>query len=261
MRLSSLIKHALPSAAVKALDWRKRFEAAGVPPAQSIAYSLSRAARADLSNSRIEQLPPELRRQIPLAVDAGANRGQWLSALRRFARIDRAEVFEPNPEAFNALSAMFATDEGIRLHECALGAAPARMALNVTASSDLASLLNPAQALRANYHGGSRITGSLPVQVVRLDDVLGEDDHVDLLKIDVQGFEKNVLDGARRTLARTRAIIIEMNFVRHYEGELSFGPLYDRLIDEFGFEFWDISPPHRNTDGRALWADAVFVRV
>ncbi len=196
-----------------------------------------------------------------MIVDAGANTGQWISALLRFADVEKADLFEPNPEAFQVLQSKFADDPRIRLRQTALGEGPDRMRLNVTGSSDLASLLTPAVTLVSNYSfQAARVAESIVVEVAALDDCMESTPKIDLLKIDVQGFERFVLKGAAKTLAKTRAIMIEVNYVPHYEGESSFCSLYSQITDELGFELWDLSPPERSREGRVLWADAIFVR-
>ena len=113
--------------------------------------------------------------------------------------------------------------------------------------------------MRAHYESDSaKIVAERTVQVLPLDDLLPSDRHVDLLKIDVQGVEREVLGGARKTLRNTSAVLMEVNFRSHYEGDDTFGPLHSLMTDA-GFQLWSISPPYRGPSGEALWADALFV--
>ncbi len=82
---------------------------------------------------------------------------------------------------------------------------------------------------------------------------------IDLLKLDVQGAERRVLAGAAECLARTSVIMIETNFVSHYEGDDLFGDLGE-LLGEHGFQFWTMTALFYSPAGQAMWADAVFVR-
>jgi FkbM family methyltransferase len=195
-----------------------------------------------------------------MVVDVGANTGQWLCALRRFVHVERAEVFEPNPEAFEVLKTNLGDNPKFHLHQTALGMCSGSSALHVTRTSSLSSLLLPSENLASQYtaqHAG--VVQDIPVSVKTLDEVLPREPVIDLLKIDVQGFERPVLLGGTEALKRTRALLIEMNFVSHYEGDDSFASLSTLLTQEFGFDFWDMSLPHRGPEGRALWSDAVFI--
>jgi FkbM family methyltransferase len=254
-----LIRTIIPVGLWRIFEWKARFESLGFSSSSVLRSIVSRANREALINSRVEHLPIALRRQLSLVVDVGANTGQWLGALRKFVKVERAEVFEPNPEAFEVLKASLGDDPGIRLHLTALGSAPGISTLHVMRTSSLSSLLRPVESLAAQYtEEHASVLREVEVPVTTLDSVLPRGSDVDLLKIDVQGFERAVLLGGLDTLKRTRALLVEMNFISHYEGDDTFASLADLLIGKLGFEFWDMSAPHRGPDGRALWADAVF---
>ena len=150
---------------------------------------------------------------------------------------------------------------GIHFKEIAVGSAPGNAVLHITKSSDFSSLLYPNdKAMRAHYKdNAAKIVAERTVQVLPLDELLPVDRHVDLLKIDVQGVEREVLGGAKRTLGNTSAVLLEVNFRSHYQGDDTFGPLHS-LMTDLGFQLWSISPPYRGPSGEALWADALFLR-
>jgi hypothetical protein len=80
------------------------------------------------------------------------------------------------------------------------------------------------------------------------------------LKIDVQGYEKQVLDGAQHILRTCRGVISEMSLVPLYEGQLLARQIWD-LLAEQGFEVWSLEPGFRHSgNGRMMQLDAVFVR-
>lgn len=256
----TMLKMFLPWGIVRARDWKSRFERIGFSGLAAWQAACTRDLRNALVDSRVELLPESLRNPMSLVVDVGANIGQWLSSFRHFVAVDQAEVFEPNPDAFEALTVRFGHQPGIHLHKTAIGERVDTLPLNLTRASSLSSLLQPSALLRAQYSAqGTEVVGHIPVAVTMLDSCIPPTATVDLLKIDVQGFERPVLRGASETLKRTRALLIEMNFVSHYEGDNTFGSLHEYITGEIGFEFWDLSPPHRGTEGQALWADAVFL--
>ena len=255
-----MIRHFTPAGVNQALKWKSRFEAVGFDSSRAWRAAFSRQTRDALVFSRIEHLPANLRTNLGLVVDVGANSGQWISAFLLFADVDRIEAFEPNPDAFELLSDCLGNRPGTRLHALALGVDHGTADLNITTSSDLSSLLAPGEVLRKQYTPAkAEVIKQVAVRVSPLDGVIDADVTVDLLKVDVQGFEHAVLRGARETLKRTRALLIEANFVSHYAGDGSFGSLYSQITEELGFTFWDLAPPHRGTEGQALWADAVFL--
>jgi hypothetical protein len=103
--------------------------------------------------------------------------------------------------------------------------------------------------------------GSETVPVNRLDDLcaLSPDDRA-LLKIDVQGYEDKVLEGASRVLSACRAVHVEMELLPLYEGQVLARELWDLLTAQ-GFEPWSLEPGLRDpVTFRLLQIDGVFVR-
>ncbi len=135
-----------------------------------------------------------------------------------------------------------------------------------------ASLLEPNRSLLDRYHNlGEHVVvkSRQPVPTVRLDDVLAPGG-MDLLKIDVQGAERLVFDGARARLDECLMVWTEVEFVPLYEGQPLFADI-DTRLREHGLQFlcfaglstrglasWPQAAPH--TMGRQqLWADAIYV--
>ena len=79
-----------------------------------------------------------------------------------------------------------------------------------------------------------------------------------VLKLDVEGAEMDVLEGARRTLEQTELLITEMSVMRRYSGERSYAQIV-HFLDECGFQLFDIPTLAQAHDGQLLYLDAVFV--
>lgn len=195
---------------------------------------------------------------VPVVVDIGANRGQYATELRQQGYRGQIVSFEPLEEAFAELAAAAARDERWTCHRMALGASGGEGRVNVASNLASSSLLEMAAAHRAGAPSVS-ITGIERVRVARLDDVF-VDDRSCLLKLDVQGYEGHVLDGATETLARAVLIECELCTAELYAGQASPRELVDRLGD-LGFELVDLEPVFRDREtGRVLALDAVFAR-
>ncbi len=211
--------------------------------------------------SRFSILPPAFKRSPSFVIDVGANEGQWTHALTQLLSIPEIWVFEPNPEAMKVCRQRLGELSGITYFDVALGDEAGQVEFHVTAASDFSSVLHPrSEFLQAQYGAAAaRVARTIPVKQCTLDSLVPESRSIDLLKIDVQGFERAVLAGARSVLARTRTVLIEANLVSHYASDDTFPALWNELAD-LGFSFWSLSAPCLGRDGRALWADAVFVR-
>ncbi len=206
-------------------------------------------------------------RDIRQILDVGANSGQYGSLLRsELGYRDRIVSFEPLTAAHAALTARAAADP-LRLWEvaprAALGSINGTTKIHVAGNSVSSSIL-PMQHAHAAAAPQSVGQGMEEITIRRLDDVVRErgvtiDRHV-LLKIDTQGYELEVLQGADETVAAVGVIQTEMSFQPLYTGQPLFDEVYAYLADR-GFTVFDIVPgfsdPH---SGCLLQADGIFVR-
>jgi len=242
------------------LAWKSKFEGLGYSPIAAVRAAGNRSLKLAYQQARVEHLPASVRRSLRSVIDIGANVGQWSSALLEITSPERLEIFEPNPQAHALLMTRIAGRPAARVHQLALGSEPGTLTLNVTATSTFASLLSPLESVR-KYYGAHNmeVAERVAVRVETLDNVVRDMQRIDLIKLDVQGFERQVIAGAGQTLGRARALLVEANFVPHYETEDTFSTITE-LLKEHGFELWDLSPPFRAASGRALWCDAVYVQ-
>lgn len=191
-------------------------------------------------------------------VDVGANQGQWSTMLLDCIQPDKLIVIEPEPAAFAILQKQFATDPRVELHNVAVGAHAGSARLNITHDTTGTSLLRPREEMRALIGSNWRVASEVEVPVVTLDQLLRNLAEISLLKIDVQGFEKSVLGGARKSLAKTKFLLIELNFMPQYESGSWLGELHESLTSEHGFFLANASKPLL-LNGRASMCDGLYV--
>lgn len=192
-------------------------------------------------------------------VDVGANRGQFSLVCRSLRPTARIVAFEPLAEPARIYRAVFDGDSGVRLLACALAPLRGEMTINISGRDDSSSLLPISKAQTDNFPGTEKvavrtvITGPLPDFVQPSD--LGE---ANLLKIDVQGFELEVLKSAEPLLARFRWIYAECSFVPLYEGQALAEEIMAWLASR-GFRLaGQFNPSHARMDGSLLQADLLF---
>jgi Methyltransferase FkbM domain len=93
-----------------------------------------------------------------------------------------------------------------------------------------------------------------------LDEDLRNRAEISLLKIDVQGYEPQVLKGAQAILKRTKILMIEVTYSSYYHGDMQFADLHRLVTSIAPFRLWGISAPHCAPSGKPMWADAVYVQ-
>jgi FkbM family methyltransferase len=179
--------------------------------------------------SRLVRLLAE--RRVELALDVGANDGAYARALRGAGYGGRILSFEPLSEAFGRLEALAAGDPQWECRRLALGPAPGMADLNVAGNSSSSSLL-PMTERHLQGAPESAFVGTERVEVAPLDALRGTmwqpGDKI-FLKLDVQGYEQSVLEGARETLADVRVLQAELSLVPLYEGQVLMPELAERL--------------------------------
>lgn len=199
---------------------------------------------------------------IDTVVDVGANVGQYGSQLRTAGFAGRIVSLEPMSEAFATLSARSAKDPAWEVEQLAAGAEPGTATINISQNSYSSSIREMTDHhLRAAPE--SVVVGTEEVTVDTVAAVLarrGIDPARTLLKIDTQGFEEAVLDGAGAVLESIAAVQLELSFVELYRGQALYDDLVARMRD-LGLTLWSLETGISGPDGRLLQVDGLFVRV
>lgn len=230
-------------------------EALGVP----LGRALDRRWAAAVSTSSFTLLPPAIRERLRVVVDVGANRGDWSAALLRLGTPERMLAFEPNPAVFRVLAARL-EPLGVRCVQAAVGAERGVATLNIEAQSELSSIRTLSARGRRIHALEGAATERVSVPLVTLDTALAGEDEVSLLKLDVQGYESEVIAGGREVLARTRCLVTEVMYERdYYDGASACLDLTRRIEEASPLRLSCISPPALAHDGLGAWADAIFV--
>jgi FkbM family methyltransferase len=201
--------------------------------------------------------------EIACVLDVGANAGQYGSVLRSWGYLGRIVSFEPLAEAHARLGRRAAGDPGWCVApRMAIGAQDGEVTIEVSAESDMSSILPQTELLRRTSPS-SRVIGRETVPIRSLDGLVQKylaPDEAVFLKLDTQGFEAQVLAGARQLLQRLQGIQLEMSLVRCYEGERDFRELIDELAAA-GFRPYLFFPGYfEHKLARQLQIDGVFMR-
>lgn len=138
-------------------------------------------------------------RKLDVIFDVGANIGQTVERLVRYFPQSQIHSFEPERTSFETLKRRFGASPGVHLHEVALGAASGTAALQINDNSEMNTLVGTVNA-----------TSSVAVEVTTLDAFTAAAglSHIDVLKIDVEGWELEVLKGADGLIAANNVVFV-----------------------------------------------------
>lgn len=198
-----------------------------------------------------------------LIIDVGANVGQFAQQLRNSGYSGKIVSFEPLSGAYETLLEKSRGDANWVIGpRSALGDHNGRIDINVarnTYSSSILPMLELHQ--RAAPDSGYLAKENVPLETLdRVTPGFLKDSRTPFLKIDTQGYEWEVLDGARATLPSYKGLLVELSLAPLYEGQHLWMEMVERLREE-GFILWAIKPVfHDPDDGRTLQVDGLFLR-
>ena len=235
----------------------------------SIRYRAAYAVATRLGRRGFElRRHPATRRQLMLAkhrvdlvLDVGAAGGGYGSTLRSFGYTGQIVSFEPLSAAFAELTATIGDDPKWSARHTALGSEPGEATINVASNGTSSSIL-PMLESHTAAAPDVQYVGQETISVARLDDEVGElltSYRRLFLKIDTQGFEREVLAGGVATVEASVGLQLELSFVPLYEG----GMLVDDAVAwayDHGFQLVGIEQGYAAPSGEILQVDGVFVR-
>ncbi len=201
-------------------------------------------------------------RRIDLVFDVGANNGGYATGLRELGYAGRIVSFEPLADAFTALAHRSGGDDRWSAICVGLGETEGSATLHVAGNSESSSLL-PMLPLHEEILPSSGYVRSETIQIITLDTAITEYARPGerlFVKLDAQGFERHILEGARRLLPRVLGFQLEMSLTPLYEGEWLMPETVNYLRDR-GYDLMSLEPGFADAKtGRLLQVDGIFFR-
>jgi FkbM family methyltransferase len=198
---------------------------------------------------------------IQTVIDVGAHTGSFAYAVRAFLPEAQIYSFEPLADGYQSLTRNLARSGRFQAFNVALGDAQGEIAMQRSEFSPSSSILPMAEAHKQAFPWTVR-TEAVPVRIQRLDDFQTQLQlkRKVLLKIDVQGYEMEVLRGGANLLAEVDYLNVECSFRLLYEGQASFEQVYQFLAAQ-GFAYaGDWGQMFSPLDGSILQTNALFAR-
>ncbi len=200
-------------------------------------------------------------RNIATVLDIGANIGQFAEMIHQILPIATIHSFEPLPEQFIVLQKLTKKIQLLRCYQFAVGSENTEMEINANEFSASSSLL-PMTELHTSSFPFTKNSAVQKVQVRTLDSLMPEiklQKNI-LFKIDVQGFELEVLKGAVRLLEEVNIIIVETTFREFYQGQPLFDDIYKFLTKKMFFYHGNFDQINSTINGAVLYSDAIFFK-
>jgi FkbM family methyltransferase len=199
---------------------------------------------------------------VSLVLDVGANIGQYTKELRLYKYEGRVVSFEPLTSAYSELERVSEKDKKWQCLNIALGNINGTTTINISGNSVSSSLLEMKQQ-HIDVLPNSAYVKTQDITIRRLDSIAPEivekSDYV-YLKMDVQGYQKQVLLGSLEILSQVVAIEVELPLTRLYDNEPALVDILE-YMEHLDFELISVENGFTDpTSGYALQADGIFIK-
>lgn len=219
------------------------------------------SGRTELESAQtVFRLSSITKRPFLTIIDVGANEGQFASLARRAFPHAKIIAFEPIPACFNILKQNFRNDSNFEAFNVALGNENQEKQFHLTDYSATSSFLplSPKHKKDILATGNERM---ITVSERTFEEVCGLEKMADpcLLKIDVQGYEMEVLRNNESLVKKAHTILVETSYTNIYEGQSLFADVF-LFLHERGFEFQGNYEQLRGINTHQfMQGDAIFV--
>jgi FkbM family methyltransferase len=222
--------------------------------------------------SAMAELPLPFSKTALSYIDIGARGGppsHWLKLGQQMNYL----CFEPDPAEAEALRLVFSRTPNFRgvVSECALGATSGSATLYLTHYRDCSSLLEPNKELLSFFANSNlfQIERELAIEIVTLDSQLNRYAlRSDFIKIDVQGYELEVLKGGEQAVSNSIGCELEVSFIEIYKNQPLFADV-DQWMRARGFFLADLeriwwrratAPPEIHQRGSLAYGNAIYLK-
>lgn len=192
--------------------------------------------------------------------DVGANRGQFALVARNLFPEARIFSFEPLHRPAEVFRRIFGHDQKVLLNQAGISPVGGDVQMHLSRRDDSSSFLALGEG-QTNAFPGTEEVGTERVAAGRLVEYINPSlmQHPALLKVDVQGYEKEVLDGSSDLLRQFDFVYVECSFIELYRNQSLVGEVVEYLAKR-GLSLAGVYNVFCDRDGKAIQADFLFSR-
>lgn len=200
-------------------------------------------------------------KNIATVIDIGANTGQFAKEISMIFPEATILSIEVIPETYQILQKNLGSKKRHKTYLAALGAETGEKHFYINDFSQSSSFLEMTDLHKKSFpHTENSIEKKF--NIITLDELLANESlrKPVMLKLDVQGFEKEVLAGSKNILCQCDLLKVELSFAELYKGQALFDEMYT-LLQSAGFDLIGFTHLLNNPeDGRPLQVDGFFER-
>jgi len=200
---------------------------------------------------------------VNLIFDVGANAGQFGVLLREIGFDGKIISFEPLSDAREILLNISKNDPQWQIAlQTAIGEENGEIEIQIAGNSQSSSVLDMLDT-HVRAAPDSKYIGKEKVALRTLDSIAPDymdSNSISFIKIDTQGYETQVMNGAKKLMSQIVGLQVEISLVPLYKGQCLFDEMLKKLKND-GFELWSISTVFSDPNtAQLLQVDATFFR-
>ena len=200
---------------------------------------------------------------VNLIFDVGANAGQFGVLLREIGFDGKIVSFEPLSDARESLQNISRNDPLWQIAlQTAIGEENGEIEIQISGNSHSSSILDMLDT-HVRAAPDSKYIGKEKVALRKLDSIAPDymdSNSIAFIKIDTQGYETQVMNGAKKLMSQIVGLQVEISLVPLYKGQCLFDEMLKKLKND-GFELWSISSVLSDPNtAQLLQVDATFFR-
>ena len=199
---------------------------------------------------------------IDIVIDIGANIGQFGKEVVDAGYRKKIISLEPQASAFSKLEANARSYSSWETHHCAIGGENTSGVINISENSVSSSLLD-AEPILYEIEKGTKYIRKESIVIKRLDNFVSINDFESkniYTKLDVQGYELEILLSNKELIGKSKFIQIELSFLPLYTSASSASSMIE-LLNSWGYKIYFIFPEFIDKKtGKLLEAVAVFIK-
>lgn len=200
--------------------------------------------------------------EVRTIIDGGASIGSNSLKLANLFPKAFIHSIEPYPPFFQKLSEISKIQKRVKPHQLAFAEKNGTTHLKINKSEGTNSLLQNRLDSSAGFGKLLQNKGEIEVRSVTIDHFIESQfiEKVDILKLDLQGYELFAVEGCKKSLqqGKIKVILCEIIIDKLYENQPFGTTLIEKLVREFDFNFFNFFQPHHH-HGRLIQFDALLI--
>ena len=194
-------------------------------------------------------------------LDVGAYEGEFTDSVLSYFAPERVWLVEADPDQATSLQTKYREESRVKVIPAAIADRSGTLEFHVNAHRPSSSLMPIATQTAGVFQKEMNEARVVRVPALSLDELFERESlpDIDLMKVDIQGAERLLIQGGSKSLKRIRSVFMEVWFKECYQGSALF-PEVQTLMTGSGFKLRSFHEFRKGSDGNLVYSNALYAR-